>query len=403
MSEGRLGASPEAPAWRSWVFDLLPAMFMDFSFYVSLVTVQFILDARGVPASLLATTVAAYAVVYMVACPSLSALLRRRIRLSVLSGAALGMACMFGFSLAEELWHYQALLALFGVAGALFWPPFQTTVAAEGPVVELPRRLAIFNFGWTSGKAGGLLLAGAMFAAFDNKLVPFYLATGLVMASFGLFVVRFYLLPWARQLTPSPEASSAKSEPAASRAGLGVYFPAALAATFLIWGGQSTVISLVPKVGRALGLDPGQSGLLLASMIACQTATFAVLKRWRAWTYNGRFLTAACAAAALSLAALPYATSMLAAVAATGLFGAAIGVAYSSSLFYALDTAEPGVRPALHEATIGLGSLLIPPVFGYLVETRGLPIAGGAYGLVALGLGLALAVVLARARRASLA
>lgn len=358
----------QSAAWQAWVFDLIPAMFVDFSFYLCLLTVQFILDSQGVGPELLGITIAVYSIIYVVGCPSLSWLLGKARRLSIFLGLLLGLASMIGFAFASGFFQYLGLLALFGIAAALYWPSFQSIIGAESTTAELPRRLTIFNYGWTSGKALGVLTAGALFQSLADKRAAFLLAVALVAASTLIFGLRFLFHTDRRKAArdPSDMTASQVREP---RPDLNLFWVCALLTNFLMWGGQSAVIALIPKIGKALGMSAGTSGLLLTTMILAQTAMFTVLKSWRGWLYSWRALLIPPTATALAFLMLPAEQGLLLAMVAMVFFGASVGLSYSASIFYALDTPRPGVRAAIHEATLGGGSLLLPPLFGFGVKT----------------------------------
>jgi MFS family permease len=368
QSETQINGQQSA-AWEPWFFDLLPAMFMDFSLYVSFFAIQQILKTNGVGPDLLGTTFAAYSAGYIFFCPMISGFIGRFRGPCLLSGLLIGMLCFAGMTQASELWHFQALLALMSLSTASFWPSFQNFIGDDCEPEDLPRRLAFFNLGWTVGKASGLVCAGVLTVQLSGHLGDiFWIAFALTSGCFGIFFLRFLRNGFLLK-TESPEdaADGSKNRGVMAQRSL-PYFLAALVVNFMTWGGAAAVIAQMPEIGERLNFAPEIQGFLLAAMVLSQFGSFFLLKRWRGWIFNWVYIAIPGFLAGLALFLLAYGTYLPIALLALGLFGTAIGFTYCASIYYALCPDGSSLRTGIHEAFLGVGSLSLPMIFGFALD-----------------------------------
>jgi len=90
---------------------------------------------------------------------------------------------------------------------------------------------------------------------------------------------------------------------------------------------------------------------------------FVVLWRWTAWHYRFAGLVAAYALLIVSFATILMTPVLGILIAAQVVFGAAIGLIYYSSLFYAMDASDSNSEHGgIHEAAIGVGNCVGPAV-----------------------------------------
>ncbi|MDF1662421.1 MAG: MFS transporter [Planctomycetota bacterium] len=370
-SSERSRASTPASAgldWQPWVFDLMPAMCMDFSLYVSFFAIQQLLKASKVGPDLLGTTFAAYSAGYIVFCPLISIYVGRFRSLSLLGGLVIGLFCLTGFRYSTELWHFQVLLGLMSLSTACFWPSFQNIIGEDCEPIELPRRLAFFNLGWTVGKASGLVAAGFLTASMGRDI--FWIAFALSSLCTLLFFARFWRVGFFTRVQRSQddEASPERDENEEPALNLpqksAPFFLAALCVNYLTWGGAAALIAQMPVLGERLKISPDTQGILLAAMVFSQFGSFFLLKRWRGWIFNWVFIAAPGLFAALAFVLLAFGTWQPLAFLALGLFGLAIGFTYCGSIYYALCPDGSNIRTAIHEATLGVGSLTLPTILG---------------------------------------
>ena len=352
-----------------WLYDLLPALLMDFSFYLTLITIQHLLDARGVGPEQLAINMATYSAGYVLLCPIVGAALGGRRRAPIFAGLTLGLTALAGFSQVETLEGYRALLALFSLAAALYWTSLEALIGDESTPASLPRRMKIFNLGWTVGKALGFIVAGQLFERLPEPSHAFALPFALLLLNIAVFARRFAPSQASSEALEAPEAAAAPdASPEAGAAASPGLFALALAANVLCWGTQAAIIGLIPVIGRALDFGPGLGGAMLGLMIASQASCFLVLERWKGWRGQRWPLAAALGLACAAALCLGVASGPLGGFLALGLCGLSLGLSYSSSLYSALSR-HGSLATGLHEAGVGSGSLLVPLLLGHWLET----------------------------------
>lgn len=346
----------------------MPAMCMDFSLYVSFFAIQQLLKAANVGPDLLGTTFAAYSAGYIIFCPVISASIGRFRSISLLGGLGIGLLCLTGFRYSTELWHFQVLLGLMSLSTACFWPAFQNILGEDCEPQDLPRRLAFFNLGWTVGKASGLVAAGFLTASMGRDI--FWIAFALSSLCLILFFARFWrsgFINKTPQKTEDEPTATDEASPLPQRSG--GFFLAALFINFLTWGGAAALIAQMPVIGERLKISADTQGILLAAMVFSQFGSFYLLKRWRGWIFNGLYLVAPGIFAALAFVLLAFGSWQPLAFLALGLFGLSIGFTYCSSIYYALCPDGSPIRTAIHEATLGVGSLTLPVLLGLSLDS----------------------------------
>jgi predicted MFS family arabinose efflux permease len=374
--------APATPSWRPWLFDFIPAGCVDFSFYASLFAIQQVLYARGASAPELASTVAVYSGTYVLCCPLIGSMTSRRPRPAIVLGLFLALCSKLGYSRAQELWHFQALLALFALAAALFWTGFQALIGQETEAEEMPRRLSIFNLGWTTGKASGFVLAGVLSEGGPQTArLAFQIAVALVCLTIFLFIARYRRFESIRS---APVDDSKPAVASAARPSM-AFFIVAILINALCWGSSTALVALVPELGKRLQMGAQSQGLLLAAMVVSQAGVFALTRRWRAWTFSRLYSIVPGLILVLALALLGPAKSWPAlAFASAALAGVAVAGSYANSIFYALAKDAAGWRPGIHEAALGMGSFTIPMAFGAALQGRSLHEAAVILGLGSL-------------------
>ena len=355
--------------WKPWVYDLIPALCMDFSLYVSFFAIQQILKQSGVGPELLGTTFMAYSGGYIVFCPLITSLVGRFRSLSLLFGLVIGMLCLFGLGFAEELWQFQCILVALSFSTASFWPSFQNIIGDDCQAGDLPRRLGFFNLGWTIGKASGLILAGILTVILKDQIhLIFWLACALTFLCWLIFLVRFILDGFALKGEPKIKVEAPREQREVTPESSLPFFVAALCVNYLSWGGAAAVIAQIPEIGLRLKFAPEIQGLLLAVMVLSQFASFYLLKRWRGWIFNWKYIAGPGLVAGFALFTLAYGSWLPFALLSLGLFGVCIGFTYCASIYYALCPDGSTIRTGIHEATLGLGGVTLPLLFGLALD-----------------------------------
>ncbi|MCC7490970.1 MAG: MFS transporter [Fimbriimonadaceae bacterium] len=293
---------------------------------------------------------------------------RRRM---ALAGTALMTVCLAGLALCRSPWTMLPLLALRGVGAAMFWPPLASWLSQGTDAASLPRRMAAYNIGWSSGSMLGSVLAGWLYAAWGARA-----ALGIDAALMLLLVLLTWRLPRLSDQVEEPVGPVSSSAAGDRRSA----WLASFAAFFTV----NLARALLPQYLRVLlDLDPGTTGALLALLAAVQTAVFVDLGLLHPHLGAGQLVVPGLLGAALGLGllALP---SIAAACAAMLLLGLNCGITYTASLFHSLHgRADAGRQSGINEAVVGAGGML-GPALGGLVATGAGPQAPWVLGAALL-------------------
>jgi hypothetical protein len=155
------------------------------------------------------------------------------------------------------------------------------------------------------------------------------------------------------------------------------------------YGAVATLNYHYPKYLDSIGLGAALFGTFLGLTYASQTVVFFILRRTRRWHYRRGPFYVLQTALIVAVATVPALSSPAAILGLAPVLGAALGLAYYSSIYYSLHAADrPGRNTGLHEAIIGSGVLLVPLLGGTLAFSLGTLrapyLAAAGVGLLAL-------------------
>ena len=289
------------------------------------------------------------------------------------------------------------LLAVLGTGLAFFWPAIQATLADEAGHGAVTGSLGWFNISWSSGKAAGFLVGGALLARFGFPAL--FTTSAVALLAVVLLLTSFRPRrpqatgprqdnarprggppgagspPPAEPLRPGGEEPAAlpqAAEPAAAP------IPTARAARFRLAAWTANAVSFgavavlnlqYPEWLQRIGHGEALFGTYLGLIFVAQTAAFALLARFPGWRHRKAPLLAAQVPLAAAMAVLPLLHAPALILATAPLVGVGIGVSYFASLFYSVaDPAHRGRNAGIHEALLGVGSLLIPVLGGWIAQ-----------------------------------
>ena len=277
-----------------------------------------------------------------------------------------------------------ALLAVLGFTFAFYWPAVQAALADLG-ARGVTRSLGWFNMAWSSGKATGFLLGGALLSAFGFPALFLAATLGLV----GVFALIAFPVPAAPEHPPR-DVTIQRPLTDGSKA----FRRAGWIANAIAYGIASVLNLHYPHLLREMGHGEVLLGTYLGLVFGSQTLSFFLLARLPGWRHRVTPLLILQAPMILALGALPFLGQPAAILATAPLMGLGMGIAYFASLFYSVEAPiERGRNAGTHEAILTLGSLVLPPLAGLAVETTNqlesaylFSAAVGGLGLVAQGL-----------------
>jgi predicted MFS family arabinose efflux permease len=251
------------------------------------------------------------------------------------------------------------VVPLLGVAGSVFWPSVQGALGAEAGPSRVEKVIGWFNVSWSTGKAFGFVIAGALVASYGG-------ATTLWIAAASAVPI-LLLYPGDKTVRWDESHETGTSDRDAFRT-------IGYVANFLAFGVGAVFQNQFFKYLESMAFADAEKrkvffGVFLGTMYATQTVLFVVLQRGAGWTYRRSLLYGAqllCGAAAAAVTVLHGEAAILAAAAMVGI---GLGFANASSIYYSLHgRSDHGKYAGLHEAVLGAGTILVPLAGGMLAD-----------------------------------
>lgn len=291
-------------------------------------------------------------------------------------------------------WHYTPFVValLYGCVVSTCWPALESAIFHAPSRLSKPQRLSIYNVTWATANTIGLLTSSVL-VGWDPASVLW--APGLLHAISLLILIRA-----AAPARPAavPETGDAPSVAMSSTAAT----PPSVKRRFMhtAWLGNaltyvmiSVLLPLLPALAERIGRSPGVVIVMTCTFYLTRSLAFLLFGRWEDWHYHRGWSLAALLAAPLAFAGIMLTGSLGVILGSLALFGVALGLIYSSSIFYSLDYGEgKAEQGGLHEAAIGMGNLLGP-----LVGVMGATWLGGPHGATLATLAVVLLGTLAAA------
>jgi predicted MFS family arabinose efflux permease len=304
-------------------------------------------------------------------------------RRMMLVSLAICAALVFVLSATTALWQLYAVLAAYFVTICLFWSAAEHASTSLHSHLTITQSTAIYCVSFSLGNAIGLVLSTSLQR--QTLAVPFFVATGLTLAVWGL--------TW---WTVSPQAGFQRSTPHDIAA-----FPAAhrqrLRRSLLIarigivgsYGAFAVVTVFLPRyLYDCRGMSKPVAGGLTSLSQFVMAATFAWHGRRTGWEHNLLPVRLAPLIAAGGLLIVCWAQHPLLLALGAVVTGIVAATGYTHDLYYALE--EPGhraQRAGIHEALVGIAYLLPAVLSGFVTRWTNNP-----QGVFWVGIALALAV-----------
>ena len=272
--------------------------------------------------------------------------------------AAVGLA-----SLARSVGQHFATMVLWTGGLCFTWPALEAMISEREPPARLQRLIGIYNVVWASTSALAYFIGGAMLEKLGRQSI-FLVPLAIHLGQLGL-------LAWLERVQRRPVAAAAEPAPAVvmpaagSRAGAPPerFLKLALLANPFGYLAMNALLPVFPQLSARLGLTPMFAGFFGSVWFFARTLAFVVLWQWTGWHYRFRWLAGGYAAMALAFVVILLGGNLWLVVAAQLVFGAALGLLYYSSLFYAMDIGETkGEHGGFHESALGAGIFAGPAV-----------------------------------------
>lgn len=243
------------------------------------------------------------------------------------------------------------LLPLYTAFSATQWPLLESLISIDATPNQISRRISVYNLVWSGTGAITVALCGLVIAHFPQGIFLITVAVHLVSLGFLPRLRAPMHHAAAGQLHPEPELLELRT--LAMRLSR-----IALPATFAVIYSLGAIMPTLPVIRSA---DPGIRTLLAGVWMIARGFCFVLLGVTAWWHTRPRALLVAAAAVLISFAGVTLIDSQISMVLWQIVMGAAMGLIYSSSLYFGMVLSDGSTaQNAYHEALIGVGSILGP-------------------------------------------
>ncbi len=255
-------------------------------------------------------------------------------------------------------------LAIWTCGVCFTWPTLEALVSEGETPAGLHRSLGVYNLVWAGSSACAYFFGSTILDVFGAKslfLVPAGIHAAqwviLTLAERGYWNVLSGRLQAAPPAAPPPELNP---RPIA-RAKL--FLKMAWMANPFAYVAINTVAAIMPVLAGGFGLSPKLVGVFCSVWFFARLATFLVLWLWPGWHYSLSWFLGACGLLVASFVGISLGRVLWIVIPSQIAFGIAIGLLYSSSLYYSMDAGDSkGEHGGIHESAIGAGIFLGPAV-----------------------------------------
>ncbi len=338
---------------------------------------------------------------------------RQNLELAAFIGVVYVLASLWAGKIAKKIGYFNALRIGFGImAAGLFsglntsslagqiavacvvnfgmcftWPVLEALVS-EG--ADTARAVGIYNITWAITNASAFFLGGTLIEKLGYQSI-FYVPLIFMILQFALTFWLQKIQPLsqtndnAHEKTPKPTACAVNS------AAVKMFQRLSWLANPFAYIAINTLIAVLPGVAHKFDLSPMFTGFACSLWCFVRVLAFVILWRWSGWHYRFGWLALAFGLMIISFATILVVPNLIIILVAQMFFGAAVGLIYYSSLFYAMDAHDSGSEQGgIHEAAIGVGNSLGPAVGATALWLAPLNPNVGAWtvtGLLTLGFG----------------
>ena len=321
---------------------------------------------------------------YVVTCLLAGRIARRmRLRHMIAAGAFILATATMTATFAWSIGVLMVLSATMGFGHGLFWPSLETHLSAGVGSSELRHRVGWFNFSWSAGDVVGCALGGVLHNAFSRfagdpqsrhlQSLPF-LGSTLIGAVIAVLALRYLrLAPESRTWRDGDDHQVPRSPGRGGAAGLAVFWTLALIANWGASAFRGILQNVFPDMGKdLLGYSALEWGLLIAVLPLTRTLMFLYWQRHHGWSYKARYLFGFQLLLPLAAIVCVFNSSYWVFLVAFGMVGVGMSKTYFSSLYYGLDSDHSHQsRGGIHEAVLGSGGALGPPLAGLAARASG--------------------------------
>jgi MFS family permease len=339
--------------------------------------------------------------VYFFAAYELHQSVRMRLGMAACAGLVYCLAALFGGILVDRLGQLRVataaafaclLVFIFGAAAVFFrnlaalfafllllnfcvgplWPAIESAITRCPGTMRLSLRMTLYNLSWSTTGFIAACLAGTLARCLSWPGVFLLAATG--SALIWIIFLRVPALPSAAAVgsvaglgTEHGELGRGTVNSPHARKLLHI----AWLSNMLAFVAANTVTPFMPTITLALGVKSCALATALASIasLAC-VGGFLITTVWTGWHYRIRWTMIPFGALVFGAVAMLLSRSLMTFVLTQIIYGAAVAMLYSGSIYYSMHLgAGSATKAGIHEALIGIGAALGPG----LVAVAGAP------------------------------
>ena len=291
-----------------------------------------------------------------------------------------------------------ACLVNFGMC--FTWPVLEALVS-EG--ADAARAVGIYNITWATTNAVAFFLGGLLIEKLGYQSI-FYVPLAFMVLQFAMVFWLEKIHPNNRSgtgvspvefvresnATPGSQLDRRDARPTTPAQAKSFQRMAWLANPFA-YIAINTLLAVLPGVAHRFDLSPMFAGFACSLWCFARVFAFVALWQWSGWHYKFRWLVTGFILMVISFAMILVVPNLAVVLVAQIFFGAAVGLMYYSSLFYAMDAHDSSSEHGgIHEAAIGIGNCLGPAAGAAALWLAPQNPGAGAWavtGLLTLGLG----------------
>ncbi len=274
--------------------------------------------------------------------------------------------CAFG-SLAvvhRSLWGVFIFLLMLNFSTAPLWPAIESALTCVPGKLRLTKRITIYNINWstTGFIAGGIVGSLALWLSWAGVFI-----IGAIISLMVWIMIAVFSIPQS-QIRPghvedSPE-ELARSQAILASPKSKTLLHMAWLSNMLSYVAANTVLAVLPTITLLLGIKSYALATALASVWALtRIGGFLLTSFWTGWHYRVHWMMISFAGLLLGTVALLLSQSVLMLILSQAIFGVALAMLYSGSLYYAMHLSQgSGANAGIHEGLIGVGTVLGPGV-----------------------------------------
>jgi len=297
-----------------------------------------------------------------------------------------------GLATASQLHSLAGRIAaacVVNVGMCFIWPVLEAFVSEGG---DAARAVGIYNITWAVNNAAAFFIGGTLIEKFGYQTI-FYLPLAFMVLQFAMvfWLEKIHVVEIAAQTGKKPPAGPNPRPNAPAPACAKNFQRKAWLANPFAYIAINTLIAVLPGIAAKFHLSTAMAGFVCSLWCFARVFAFITLWRWTGWHYRFRWLAGAFALLIVSFTTILVVHQLAVVLVAQLFFGAAIGLIYYSSLFYAMDASETkSEHGGIHEAAIGIGNCLGPAAGAAALWLAPQNASVGAWavsGLLTVGLG----------------